>query len=91
MNSSIRAETVLRETLPGQFMLPLYCGQRNSTKFASTKDIHIVYIPYSSPSRLTRVFSELDWVIKIEVRTQKQGGKLREYLRAIDTEEVYLR
>ena len=35
MNSSIRAETVLRETLPGQFGLPLYCGQRNSTKFAS--------------------------------------------------------
>ena len=36
MNSSIRAETVLRETLPGQLALPLYCGQRNSTKFAST-------------------------------------------------------
>ena len=33
MNFSIRAETVLRETLPGEFVLPLYCGQRNSTKF----------------------------------------------------------
>ena len=28
MNSSIRAETVLKETLPGQFVLPWYCGQR---------------------------------------------------------------
>ena len=28
MNSSIRADTVLRETLAGQLMLPLYCGQR---------------------------------------------------------------
>ena len=36
MNSSIRAKTVLRETLPGQLRLPLYCGQRNSTKFTST-------------------------------------------------------
>ena len=36
MNTSIRAETVLRESLPNQFVLPLYCGQRNSTKFAST-------------------------------------------------------
>ena len=35
-NSTVRAETVLRETLLGQFVLPMYCGQRNSTKFAST-------------------------------------------------------
>ena len=32
MDSSMLAETVLRETLPGQLMLPLYRGQRNSTK-----------------------------------------------------------
>ena len=36
MNSSIRAKTVLREALPGQLRLPLYCGQRNSTKSTST-------------------------------------------------------
>ena len=31
LNCSLRAETVLRETLLGKWMMPLYCGQRNST------------------------------------------------------------
>ena len=56
MNSSIWAETVLRETLPGQLMLPVYCGQRNNKSLTVLQvyDMHL----YTIANRLCKVAAD---------------------------------